>query len=649
MCGFTGFLDLKRCGGEHTMRTLVTRMADTIRHRGPDDGQAWVDAEGGLAVGFRRLSIIDLSPAGRQPMVSACGRYMIVYNGEVYNAEELRPLLLGRGCSFRGHSDTEVILEACAAWGVEETVPKLLGMFAFALWDRRERTLTLARDRMGKKPLYYGQLGATCFFGSQPKSFRPHPDWRSEIDTDSLAGFMRFSYVPASRSIFRGLRQLRPGHIARINAAGNARERPYWDIAEVAAAGRANRITVSDREATDALERLLSDAVQRRMIADVPLGAFLSGGIDSSVVVALMQRQSTQPIKTFSIGFPEAGYDEAPHARRVAEHLGTDHREFYVDPSHAIDLIPQLPSWYDEPFADSSQIPTLLVSELAREHVTVVLSGDGGDELFAGYSRYAYVESLLGVVRHVPISMRPWLQRLLRRIPQQVWGAFGRLGIGAGSLGRRVAKLTDLLDAGVEEQLYRTMVGQWPDPTAVVCDSYEPVEAFWRGTLGGEIPDFIERMQFIDMVTYLPDDILTKVDRASMAVSLEARTPLLDHRVVEHCFRLPRHLKVRNGVSKWLLREVLYRHVPRPLIDRPKMGFGVPIDHWLRGPLRDWAEALLDERRLVAEGFFRPRLIRERWEQHLSGQINWQYQLWCVLMFQGWHEHWASAPAEAIA
>ena len=643
MCGLTGFLDLARATGTDELTALIGRMTDTIAHRGPDDAASWVDAEAGIALGFRRLAIVDLTPAGRQPMVSASSRFVIIFNGEVYNAEDLRPELAALGIGFRGHSDTEIILEACEAWGVEATVPRLIGMFAIALWDRRERRLTLIRDRMGIKPLYYGRMGRTFFFGSQPKSFRPHPDWRFEIDRESQAAFLRFNYIPGSHSIHRGLKQLLPGHLAEIASDGTVTERCYWSIRDKAAAGRAARAQASDAEAIETLDQLLRDSVKRRMIADVPLGALLSGGIDSSTVVALMQAQTDRPIKTFSIGFDEAGYNEAPHAAAVAAHLGTEHHELYVDPSHALDLVPRLASWYDEPFADASQIPTLLVSELARAHVAVALSGDGGDELFAGYTRYLHGKRLIGWAQAVPRPLRDAGAYLLETVSAGTWNGIAELLPAALRPARpadRAAKLAEMLRAPADEQLYRQLVSQWPDPEALLAGVTEPIDPIWTGALTPEVPDFVERMQLIDMLTYLPDDILTKVDRASMAVSLEARVPLIDHRVVEHAFHLPSHQRIRNGETKWLLRQVLDRYVPRALVDRPKMGFGVPIDRWLRGPLRDWAEALLAPERLADAGMA-PEPIRHRWTQHLSGQANWQYSLWCVLMYQSWADHWS--------
>jgi asparagine synthase (glutamine-hydrolysing) len=645
MCGLTGFIDLRRQTPQDRLEDLARRMADTILHRGPDDGGVWADAEAGVALGFRRLSIVDLTAAGHQPMLSADGRHVIVYNGEVYNAEELRPELEARGVHLRGHSDTEVILEACAAWGVEPTLQRLVGMFAIAIWDIKARTLTLARDRLGKKPLYWGRIGSTVFFGSQPKSFFVHPDWRPEIDRDSLALYLRFNNVPAPRSIFRGLAQLSPGSLVVIRE-GAAQGRRYWSVADVAQRGVADRMAMDDDAAVEQLDHILRDAVRRRMVADVPLGAFLSGGIDSSAVVALMQAQSNVPIKTFSIGYDEKQYDEAPHARAVARHLGTEHHELYVRPQDAIDVIPGLSDYYDEPFADSSQIPTLLVSALARRHVTVALSGDGGDELFAGYPRYARGCEVTAAASQAPRAIRAFMRGAIRTVSPRGWDLAARLlpaAIRPANVGIRAHRLADLIDTGGEEALYRDFMTHWHHPETMLTAGREPVDPIWTGTLVRSVPNFLERMQLIDTMTYLPNDILTKVDRASMAVSLEARVPLLDHRVVEFAWRLPVRFKVRNGTSKWILRQVLYRYVPPALVERPKMGFGVPIDEWLRGRLRDWAEDLLSEKAMKSDGLFHPGPIHARWKEHLSGRANWQYQLWVILMFQAWKRRWLGA------
>jgi len=640
MCGLTGFLDPGGARGQDECDALARRMADAMPERGPDDAQVWADAAAGVAFGFRRLAIVDLSPAGRQPMASADGRFVIVFNGEVYNAPDLRPELEARGIRFRGHSDTEVILEACAAFGVERAVPRLIGMFAIALWDRGERTLTLVRDRLGIKPLYLGRHGAVTFFGSQPKTFFPHPAFRPEIDRDAAAGYLRFGYVPAPRSIYRGIGQVRPGTIVTLRG-DEMRESVYWDAREVAASGVRDRLAADDREATDRLEALLRDSVRRRMLADVPVGAFLSGGIDSSTVVALMQAESTAPVRTFSIGYTEAAWSEAHHAKAVADHLGTEHHELIVTPEHALGVIDRLPEHFDEPFGDSSQIPTYLVSELTRRHVTVSLSGDGGDELFAGYPRYAHAEARVARLASIPRALRPALRGAIRALPPRAWDALGRLSPRkVAHLGARLSAVASLLSDGGPDLLYRDLVSHWPEPEAIVPGAHEPDDPIWHGALASAVPAPGERVQLLDLLSYLPGDILTKVDRASMAVSLEARVPLLDHRVVELAWRLPRAQKVRGDTTKWLLREVLARHVPRALFERPKMGFGIPVGAWLRGPLRSFGEDLLSEKRLREDGVLDPGFVRARWREHVEGRVDWQYPLWGVLMFQHWKRRW---------
>ena len=648
MCGLTGFWETSaRRTGADLCRT-VQEMAGTLHHRGPDDGGEWAEARAGVAFGFRRLAIVDLSPAGHQPMTSASERYVMAFNGEVYNFEAMRRELAAQGDAptFRGHSDTEVMLAAIEAWGLEAAVKRFVGMFAFALWDRQERVLHLVRDRLGIKPLYYGWAGDTLLFGSELKALRAHPAFRPEIDRDVLTLLLRHSYIPAPYSIYKGVRKLPPGTILTLRGAGAAEPVPYWSARDAAEAGLADPFSGSDSEAADALDTLLREAVGMRMVADVPLGAFLSGGVDSSAVVALMQAQSSRPVQTFSIGFRESGYDEAPFAREVAGHLGTDHTELYVSPEDAQAVIPALPAMYDEPFADPSQIPTFLVSQLARRHVTVSLSGDGGDELFAGYNRYFAGRSLWDRVGWMPPGLRRAAAGALTSVPPRTTDALARQmnpllprSLRHGGLSSKVAKTADILRACCPDAMYETLVSHWTDPASMVlgADGEPPTALTGEGRWAGP-SDLTQRMMYADLMSYLPDDILAKVDRASMAVSLEARVPLLDHRVVEFSWRLPLPLLVRGGQGKWLLRQVLYRYVPREMIERPKMGFGVPIDAWLRGPLRPWAEALLDERRLHDEGFFDPAPIRARWTEHLSGQRNWQYHLWDVLMFQAWHE-----------
>lgn len=639
MCGIAGVYDLRGTAGDE-LAAVARAMGDTLYHRGPDDGDVWIDGEAGLALAQRRLSIVDLSAAGRQPMASSCGRLVINYNGEIYNAEELRRELMAEGRAFRGHSDTEVIVEGAAVWGIRATVERLIGMFAIAFWDRTDRSLTLVRDRMGIKPLYIGRFGRLVLFGSELRALRVHPGWTPAIDRDALAAYLRHNYIPAPCTIYRNVRKLAPGTIARFDAGGGMQETVFWSVEDALAAGQAEPSDLSDAEAVDALDALLGDAVRRRMVADVPVGAFLSGGIDSSTVVALMQKVSDRPVRSFSIGFGEAGYNEAKHAAAVARHLGTDHVELYVTPEQAQSVIPRLPTIYDEPFADSSQIPTYLVSELTRRHVTVSLSGDGGDELFAGYNRYFQAHTMARRIFGLPRGLRALAAASIRAGSPAFWDRVFSLVPAAKrppQAGDKIYKLAAVL-TGDQDALYRRLVSHWSEPNAVVLHGREPCGLLSDPQVPQRVPDYIDRMRYLDMKTYLPDDILTKVDRASMAVSLEARVPILDHRVVEFSWRLPMSQKIRHGQGKWILRQVLDRYVPRRLIDRPKMGFGVPIDSWLRGALRGWAEDLLEERRLGEQGFFDPAPIRQRWAEHLSGSRYWHYPLWTVLMFQAWLE-----------
>jgi asparagine synthase (glutamine-hydrolysing) len=630
MCGITGIVDPRAT--PDALARWAKAMADALAYRGPDSHDIWVDATGGFATGHRRLAIVDLTPTGAQPMHSACGRYVISYNGEVYNGPELAPELEARGIRFRGHSDTEVILEGCAAWGVRATCERLIGMFAFALWDRQERRLWLVRDRLGIKPVYWLQRGPLFLFGSELKALRVHDGWTPELDRDALAAYLRHVYVPAPHTIYRGVRKLEPGTILTVDANGVRQER-FWELLPIATSGIVER---SDAEAIEQLDALARDAVKRRMVADVPLGAFLSGGVDSSTVVALMQAQSNRPVRTFTIGFHEAAYDEASHAAAVAKHLGTEHTELRVDPDAAREVIPQLPEMFDEPFADASQIPTFLVSRMTRQHVTVALSGDGGDELFAGYNRYFWATRVWRYLRPLP----QWLRRAagcgVQAISPDAWDAALRLAPNAPRLaGDKMHKLAGLFDAESEDAVYRRLLTHWPQPEHMVAGAREPRGLIWDDGLRQRLPDFMARMQALDTLNYLPDDILTKVDRATMAVSLEGRVPLIDHRLVAFAWSLPERQKVRDGQGKWLLRRVLDRYVPRNLIDRPKMGFAVPIDDWLRGPLRDWAEALL-----ARPGPIEMTPVKRAWAEHQSGKRNWQYHLWAVLMFQAWSARW---------
>jgi asparagine synthase (glutamine-hydrolysing) len=583
-------------------------------------------------------------------MVSASGRFVIVFNGEIYNHLELRQALNSRFCgnesqsdpAWRGHSDTETLLAGIDSWGLEETLKRSVGMFALAIWDRKERSLTLARDRMGEKPLYYGWQRGVFLFGSEIKAIKAHPAFAGEVDRGAIALQMRHSYIPAPYSIYHGIRKLPPGHCIKITTSDESAQnapRPYWSFPQAVECSRYDPFTGTDTEAVDTLDGLLRSAVAQQMNADVPLGAFLSGGIDSSTIVALMQSQSSRPVKTFTIGFKEAGYDEAVHAKAVAQHLGTEHTELYLSPQQAMNVIPRLPTLYDEPFSDSSQIPTYLVSEMARRHVTVSLSGDGGDELFGGYNRYHMTSGVWDKIQKVPRLFRRVASTGLTSLPPERWDQISRWIPGAtkyANFGNKIHKGASVLTSQSLDELYLNFISHWSDPASLVINGIEhPTQI--------TVPPFhlsgkIEQMMALDSVSYLPDDILCKVDRAAMGASIETRVPMLDHRVVEFAWRIPLKMKVRHGQGKWILRQVLNKYVPKELIERPKMGFGVPIGGWLRGPLRDWAESLLDESRLRNEGFFYPAPIRKKWDEHLSGQNNWQYHLWDVLMFQAWLE-----------
>lgn len=619
MCGIAGFLGVGRGDGD----TIIRRMTRSLKHRGPDHQGAWADPDLGIWLGHARLSILELSTAGHQPMRSGDGRYVITYNGETYNFKALKTLLEGLGHAFRGGSDTEVILAAISQWGIFEAVSRFNGMFAFSLWDRSERTLHLVRDRLGEKPLYYGFARGTFLFGSELKSLLAHPDFSPAVDRGALARYLRFGAVPAPNCIYQGIFKLPPGCILSVphGAQSVPDFRPYWSLATAASEGFAKPFPGSSKEATDELERLLADSVKLRMEADVPLGAFLSGGVDSSTVVALMASQSAKPIQTFTVGFDVPGFDESGHAKAIADHLGTDHTEIRLRPQDALAVIPRLPVLYDEPFADSSQIPTFLVSQLARKKVVVSLSGDGGDELFGGYNRHILGPALWNKIKWMPLEFRHATGRILRVVTSGQWEKF--------------QKAADLLSMSAPYELYERLVSYWARPNEVLAQRAE-----FSGSVTeppqATTADIAEQMMIWDTLAYLPDDILVKLDRASMGVGLESRVPFLDHRLVEFAWTLPLDMKIRDGQGKWILRQVLQRHVPPRLFDREKMGFGMPVGDWLRGELRDWAESLLDPRIIEQEGYFKADIVSKYWKEHLEGKRNWQSQLWVILMFQAW-------------
>ena len=641
VCGLTGFWQ-RDPDSTDRLRDLLTPMVTALAHRGPDDDGQWIDPEAGVALGFRRLSIIDLSITGHQPMVSPDGAAVIVYNGEIYNFLEIRQELDALGVAFRGRSDTEVILAAYQQWGFAATLRRLNGMFAIALWDTSARCLWLARDRLGKKPLYYARLGAVWLFASELKALRQHPRFPTDLDDVSLSAFLHRGCIPAPRSIFAGVRKLAPGTFVCLSAEREPEPVAYWRADRAVGAALTSPPITDPIEAVDDLDRRLGEAVACRLMSDVPLGAFLSGGVDSSAVVSMMQARSTRPMRTFTIGFEQADYDEARDAAAVAAHLGTDHVEVRLTPADAHAVIPDLPDIYDEPFADSSQIPTFLVAKAARRHVTVALSGDGGDEVFGGYNRHQWAERLYRRSRGMPRLGRGAVASILEWASPALWDrvyGLARRGVpalpDARHAGDKIHKVADVLRSESPDDLYDRLAAVWPDPCALVsarpCPDGRPLP-----NPPPELRTITDLMMFRDLTEYLPDDILTKVDRATMAVGLEARSPLLDYRLVEWAWRLDARLRHRDGISKWVLRQVLYRYVPARLIDRPKHGFAIPIGEWLRGPLRQWAEDLLDSRRLAREGLLRPEPVRVAWRRHLAGTENLDARLWAVLMLEAW-------------
>ncbi|WP_442112994.1 asparagine synthase (glutamine-hydrolyzing) [Pseudomonas sp. NUPR-001] len=623
MCGFSGYFQSSPIS--YDPAEVLRRMGDAIYRRGPDDGGEWFDINQGIGLSHRRLAIVDLSSAGAQPMLSACGRYVLVFNGEIYNHLELRKELQrhGQHFSWRGHSDTETLLSCFVNWGVERTLKSAVGMFAFALWDRQDRTLILARDRLGEKPLYWGWQGKTLVFGSELKALKAHPSFSASVDRGALSLLLRHNYIPAPYSIYKGIKKLLPGHFVSIPCGEEGRKaetHAYWDMNAVVESGLRTPFIGTDEDAVQTLEGILSKSISEQMLADVPLGAFLSGGVDSSLIVSLMQKQSERPIKTFTIGFREEGFNEAEHALAVAQHLHTEHTELYVGSAEAMAVIPKLADIYCEPFADSSQIPTFLVSQMARQHVTVALSGDAGDELFGGYNPYLFA---------------PKVWRHLSRVPYALRKLAYRLG-GQVNLPGKFQVLSEIVDSPTREVFYQKLLSHWKKTEGVVINGEVPDTFFDAAELWPATDSFESWMMAVDAQTYMVDDILVKVDRAAMANSLETRVPLLDHRVVEFAWKLPLDLKIRDGKGKWILRELLYRHVPKELIERPKKGFSIPLGAWLRGPLREWAESLLDPVVLAQQGYFHPQPIRQLWQQHLTGRVDRSRQLWSILMFQAW-------------
>lgn len=629
MCGIVGYW-----GRQCEPAAIASAMADKISHRGPDSSGVWVDKDAGFALGHRRLAIVDLSSAGAQPMISSDGRYILSYNGEIYNHQDIRRELESRGTiKWRGESDTETLLEAISTWGLKISLQKSNGMFAFALWDRKTHRLFLARDRMGEKPLYWGRLNGDLVFSSELKALKVHPAWTGDVNRDVLSLYLRHNYVPAPHSIHPGIFKLPAAHWLEIGENGRniTEPMPYWSVEDALMKGISKPFIGTEADAATTLEHLLKNSVRQRMLSDVPLGAFLSGGYDSSLIVALMQAQSTRPVQTFSIGFHDSAYNEAEHASAVAKHIGTDHTELYLHEKELLDSIPTLPKIWDEPFSDSSQIPTLLVSRLAKKNVTVCLSGDGGDELFCGYDRYRLAQSFWSKFGHLPPVLRKGISLFLKQVISPTFDF-----VGKNSISDRLERAAGLLAFNDREAFYRSLVSHFDNPESLVLGAKEEKSFFSNLSDWPDIVDFRDQMMYVDQKTYLTDDILTKVDRASMSVSLETRVPFLDHDLIEFAWSLPIDFKTSGTQFKKPLREVLYKHVPRALMDRPKMGFKVPMDAWLKGPLRPWAEELLSEKRLREDGFFDPTATRNLWKSHLKDSRRRHTQIWSILMFQAW-------------
>ena len=646
MCGIAGFVASKANVDRQTLSNVISNMTAAISHRGPDDVGIWVDDQRGLSLGHRRLSIMDISQSGHQPMTSKCGRYISTYNGEIYNHQEIRHKIdqEQNAIPWRGTSDTEVILEAISRWGLNKALQEFVGMFAFAIWDQNDEILYLVRDRIGEKPLYYGWSNDIFLFGSELKPLCVHPSWRGEVDRDVLGLYFRNNYVPAPYSIYKNIFKLLPGTFLKFELKNMMpgelpKPVPYWSILEAAQNGIDNPFSGTDQEAIFELDMILRESVRGQMISDVPLGAFLSGGVDSSAIVALMQSQSSRPVRTFTIGFRDIAYNEAPCAKTVAKHIGTDHTESYVTPEECISSIPELPKIYDEPFADSSQIPTYLVCKLARQCVSVSLSGDGGDEVFLGYNRHFQLNRIQSLLKAIPFSLRKIASAGLNLLPASfIESILHRRKYGV--LADQVQKIADIITMNDPDEMYRNLTRFWEYPSTLVLDSHEKQTLLTDRKLWPDFDHLLHRIMYIEQMTSLPDDMLVKVDRAAMGIGLETRVPFLDHRLIEFSWRLPLSMKYRDGLSKWILRQILYKYVPSSLIERPKAGFGIPIDTWLKGPLRDWAEELLKESRLRNQGYLNAKMVNRKWSEHLEGRKKWQPHLWGVLMFQAWMENY---------
>ncbi|MDA8985313.1 asparagine synthase (glutamine-hydrolyzing) [Candidatus Pelagibacter sp.] len=646
MCGITGFYSKT----SSIFDNVILKMNSAIAHRGPDGNNSWQDKNSGIVFGHQRLSILDLSRAGSQPMLSGSGRFIITYNGEIYNHLEIRKDLkrINSSIKWKSNSDTETLLEALEFWGIEKTLNKIIGMFAFGIWDKKYRILTLARDRMGEKPLYFGWQGKgnnkVFLFGSELKALKVHPEFNSEISRNAISLQLRHNYIPDPYSIYKDIYKLLPGHYLQLKEnelKKNLLPNPkvYWSLIESAIYGNSNQLPLNKNNIQNDLEKRLQSSVKKQMISDAPLGAFLSGGIDSSTVVAMMQSQSNHNIKTFTIGFSEDDYNEAHYAKKIAKHLGTDHTELYCSSKTALEVIPKLPTIYDEPFSDSSQIPTFILSQLTKQHVKVALSGDGGDELFCGYNRYISTNKWSKTFNSIPIPLRKILSHLLKSISQNNWNYLSKILPGLNentNLGHKIHKGANALEANTLSDLYYILSSKWQNPNAIVIGSKEQETSLTKFKPELSSLNNHQKMMVIDLITYLPNDILVKVDRASMASSLESRMPFLDHELIEYVWKIPHSLKYKNGQGKWILKKILNNYVPKDLTERPKKGFGIPLDSWLRGPLKDWSENLLNEKRLSQEGYFNPKLIRDKWNEHLSNKKNWQHDLWNVLMFQAW-------------